>query len=85
MMEALMARPETTKMENKIQRAPKDQVIAFKADAQLASLLAGVKNKSELIRDAVYAFLGHLCPLCEGKGTIPHNSLARDWPAAEPA
>ena len=54
-------------------KAPKDQVMAFKVDAQLASLLASVKNKSELIRDAVYAYLGHLCPLCEGKGTIPAN------------
>ncbi len=54
-------------------RALKDQVVAFKADAQLAALLSGVKNKSELIRDAVYAFLGHLCPLCNGKGTIDAN------------
>ena len=57
----------------KTARALKDQVIAFKADAALADLLGSVKNKSELIRDAVYAYLGHLCPLCEGKGTIPHN------------
>ena len=55
------------------ERPLKDQVIAFKADAELAELLSGVKNKSELIRDAVNAYLGHLCPLCEGKGTIPHN------------
>ena len=54
-------------------RMPKDQVMAFKVDATLAELLGGVKNKSELIRDAVYAYLGHLCPLCEGKGTIPAN------------
>jgi hypothetical protein len=54
-------------------KALKDQVVAFKADAQLAALLSGVKNKSELIRDAVYAFLGHLCPLCNGKGTIDAN------------
>ena len=58
---------------HKRMKAPKDQVMAFKVDAQLASLLASVKNKSELIRDAVYAYLGHLCPLCEGKGTIPAN------------
>ncbi len=51
----------------------KDQIIAFKADAQLADLLSSVKNKSDVIRDAVYAYLGHLCPLCEGKGTIPAN------------
>ena len=54
-------------------RPLKDQVMAFKADAQLAALLSGVKNKSDLIRDAVYAFLGHLCPLCNGKGTIDAN------------
>lgn len=54
-------------------KALKDQLVAFKADAQLAALLSGVKNKSELIRDAVYAFLGHLCPLCNGKGTIDAN------------
>lgn len=54
-------------------RERKDQLIAFKADAALAELLASVKNKSELIREAVNAYLGHLCPLCEGKGTIPHN------------
>jgi hypothetical protein len=61
------------KKTEKPERALKDQVIAFKADAALAELLGGVKNKSELIRDAVYAYLGRLCPLCEGKGTIPHN------------
>jgi hypothetical protein len=61
-------------MERHEQNRPlKDQVVAFKADAQLAALLSGVKNKSELIRDAVYAFLGHLCPLCNGKGTIDAN------------
>ena len=60
--------------EDKI-RLPKDQVMAFKVDADLARLLAAVKNKSELIRDAVYAYLGHLCPLCEGKGTIPANRV----------
>lgn len=54
-------------------RQLKDQVVAFKADAQLSALLSGVRNKSELIRDAVYAFLGHLCPLCSGKGTIDAN------------
>ncbi len=54
-------------------RMPKDQVMAFKVDSKLAELLGSVKNKSELIRDAVYAYLGHLCPLCEGKGTIPAN------------
>ncbi len=57
----------------RVARAPKDQILAFKVDAALAGLLASVKNKSELIRDAVYAYLGHLCPLCEGKGTIPAN------------
>ncbi len=56
-------------------RSPKDQVMAFKVDAALARLLGSVKNKSELIRDAVYAYLGHLCPLCEGKGTIPANRV----------
>ncbi len=59
--------------ENEKSRMPKDQILAFKVDASLAGLLAGVKNKSEMIRDAVYAYLGHLCPLCEGKGTIPAN------------
>lgn len=54
-------------------RPLKDQIIAFKADSQLAQLLGSVKNKSDLIRDAVYMYLGHLCPLCEGKGTIPAN------------
>ena len=54
-------------------RMPKNQLLAFKVDATLAELLSSVKNKSELIRDAVYAYLGHLCPLCEGKGTIPAN------------
>ncbi|HMD53795.1 MAG TPA: hypothetical protein VKJ65_04515 [Phycisphaerae bacterium] len=54
-------------------KSAKDHVLAFKVDARLAELLGSVKNKSELIRDAVYAYLGHLCPLCEGKGTIPAN------------
>ena len=73
MMERKSAKIEKEGRPEKADRPLKDQVIAFKADAQLAELLSGVKNKSELIRDAVYAFLGHLCPLCEGKGTIPHN------------
>jgi hypothetical protein len=55
------------------EKSAKDHVMAFKVDAGLAELLGSVKNKSELIRDAVYAYLGHLCPLCEGKGTIPAN------------
>ncbi len=57
----------------KSDRMPKDQLLSFKVDAKLAQLLSSVKNRSELIRDAVYAYLGHLCPLCEGKGTIPAN------------
>ncbi len=57
----------------RVPRAPKDRILAFKVDAALAGLLASVNNKSELIRDAVYAYLGHLCPLCEGRGTIPAN------------
>lgn len=46
-------------------------LIAFKVDPKLAQLLESLPNKSEFIRAAVEAQLGHVCPLCKGTGRAP--------------
>ncbi len=51
-------------------KAPKDSVVAFKVEADLAQFLNGLPNKSDFIRRAVYAQLGVACPLCKGSGNV---------------
>ena len=54
-------------------RRPKAEVITFKADAALLEALAGVPNRSELIRAAILSALDSQCPLCSGTGLLSPN------------
>jgi hypothetical protein len=54
-------------------RPQKTKVVAFKVEAELAELLDKLPNKSEFIRKAIEAQLGHACPLCNGKGVVPRG------------
>src|SRR4051812_11766015 len=51
-------------------KAPKDAVVAFKVEKELAELLNKLPNKSAFIRKAIAAQLGVACPLCLGKGVV---------------
>jgi hypothetical protein len=55
------------------QRPPKDVVVAFKVEKELADLLDKLPNKSAFIRKAIEAQLGRACPLCNGKGVVPRG------------
>lgn len=48
----------------------KQQVITFKADADLVDAISNVPNRSEFIREAVLAALNNVCPLCNGTGQL---------------
>jgi len=51
------------------------QVIAFKVDAELATLLYAMPNRSEFIRAAKMSRLADVCPLCRGTGVAPHDRV----------
>lgn len=53
--------------------APKNEVVAFKVEKELADLLNKLPNKSAFIRKAIEAQLGRACPLCNGKGVVPRG------------
>src|SRR2546428_11670173 len=55
------------------QHAPKNEVVAFKVEEELADLLNKLPNKSAFIRKAIEAQLGMACPLCNGKGVVPRG------------
>src|SRR3954451_3918557 len=55
------------------QHAPKNEVVAFKVEQELADLLDKLPNKSAFIRKAIEAQLGRACPLCQGKGVVPRG------------
>lgn len=61
-------------MTRKKPRAPK-QIIAFKVDPELASVLDAMPNKSEFIRAAVQSRLATACPLCRGTGVAPFGGI----------
>lgn len=48
----------------------KDEVITFKVEPRLAEILKGMPNRSQFIRSAIMASLGHVCPLCQGLGIL---------------
>jgi hypothetical protein len=54
-------------------KPPKDKVVAFKVEQELADLLEKLPNKSAFIRKAIQAQLGRECPLCHGKGVVPRG------------
>ncbi len=50
--------------------ARKEDIITFKADAELMAALEGVSNRSAFIRDAILQALENRCPLCRGSGLL---------------
>lgn len=51
-------------------KQPKQLLVAFKAEGELARLLNQLPNKSAFIRKAIMDQLGQACPLCHGKGAV---------------
>lgn len=45
-------------------------VMTFKVEPELARQLRALENTSEFIRSAVRDRIGHVCPLCDGRGTV---------------
>ncbi len=56
----------------------KEEVMTFKVDGELAEALAGIRNKSDFIRQAVLSALGNTCPVCNGTGTLTVSQM-RHW------
>jgi len=54
------------------------QIVAFKVEPELASLLDAMPNKSEFIRSAIQSRLGTVCPLCRGSGVAPYGAVTDD-------
>ncbi len=54
-------------------KPPKNEVVAFKVEKELADLLNKLPNKSAFIRKAIEAQLGRACPLCNGRGVVPRG------------
>jgi hypothetical protein len=51
-------------------KPPKNEVVAFKVEAQLADFLNRLPNKSAFIRKAIAAQMSMACPLCNGTGLV---------------
>lgn len=58
----------------------KEEIITFKVDESLAEALAGLRNRSDFIRQAILAALGNACPVCSGTGTLTVSQM-RHWEA----
>ena len=52
-----------------------DEIITFKAPAELVEALRDVPNRSEFIRSALTAAMRKTCPLCRGAGTLSPRQL----------
>lgn len=59
---------------------PRQEIVTFKADRSLLEALAGVSNRSEFIRSAVFAALENICPMCKGRGLLTPNQKTH-WQA----
>jgi hypothetical protein len=57
---------------------PAKQIVAFKVEPELASLLDAMPNKSEFIRAAIQSRLATVCPLCRGTGVAPYGAINDD-------
>lgn len=58
----------------------RQDIVTFKADRSLVEALAGVSNRSEFIRSAVFAALENICPMCKGRGLLTPNQKSH-WEA----
>jgi hypothetical protein len=56
----------------------KPEIITFKADEKLSQALSAVGNRSEFIRNALFAALDNVCPLCSGTGVL-NQDRKRHW------
>jgi len=56
----------------------KTEIITFKADESLVAAIKGVENRSKFIREAVFAALENVCPLCKGAGILTVDQM-RHW------
>jgi len=56
----------------------KSEIITFKADQSLMEAFRGIENRSRFIREAVFAALENVCPLCKGTGILTVNQM-RHW------
>lgn len=52
---------------------PKQEIISFKVDSELAHTLARLPNRSEFIRQAVLNAVKNTCPLCAGTGHLTEH------------
>lgn len=63
----------------------KNEVVAFKVEAELAEFLNKLPNRSEFIRKAIAAQMSTSCPLCKGSGQVSraahdrYEALLADW------
>lgn len=48
----------------------RNEVIAFKVDEHLLEALKGIPNRSDFIRNALFAALERTCPVCQGTGVL---------------
>src|SRR5688500_16794073 len=51
-------------------KSPKNDVVAFKVEEELAEFLNQLPNKSAFIRKAIVAQMSMACPLCHGSGQV---------------
>ncbi len=57
--------------------AGKQMVVAFRVDRHLAKELERLPDKSAFIRGAIERAFHVACPVCEGRGTVSHETA--DW------
>jgi len=57
-------------------KAGKRMVVAFRVDRHLAEELDRLPDKSGFIRGAIERAFHVSCPVCEGRGTVSHDTAA---------
>ena len=58
------------------EKAGKQVVVAFRVDRHLAEELDRLPDKSGFIRGAIEKAIHVTCPVCEGRGTVSHETAA---------
>jgi hypothetical protein len=56
----------------------KDEIVTFKADAELVEALRALPNRSAFIRQALRSALSETCPVCRGSGRLTATQK-RHW------